>query len=428
MKKLAIVLMVMGSLLSKGQNHNRWCGHDAIINDLKSDEVRYKNFIEGRKLQFEIAKNSPARKSAGEVYVIPVVFHVIYWDSSDSVSAAQLQDGLDVLNRDFRRQNPDTVNTRPIFKHLGADVGVEFRLATKDPVGNPTSGIRYIKNNITLRASASVRTIDRWPHERYFNIWVVRRIDDSSNEPGVTTLGYSFIPFPGQTGDYDGMVIRHDQVGRIGTARNSGQGGRTMVHEAGHYLGLSHTFEGGCDTIYWNGGDQIDDTPPVAAPNFSCDFSINSCHADTLNDLPDMVENYMDYAPGTCMNIFTQGQKNVMLASFQNPNLRALLVSESNLDRTGVLGTDEYNEATVGLYPNPTSEHFIIESEKSLMGVEISLLDIRGKQVNQWLVQANTNRFVVDLENDLVGKGVYLVSLKNLYDNKQPVVRKLLIQ
>ena len=427
MKRIAIALFLLSGLMANAQHTNTRCGHDDVIDELKADPVMYQKYLEGIDSRRALAKEMPAKKSSGQIYTIPVVYHVIYWDSSDSISTQQLQDGIDVLNRDFRRLNPDTINTRDIFKHLGADVGVEFKLATKDPQGNPTTGIRYIKDNITLRASASVRTIDRWPHERYFNIWVVRSIDDTGNEPGITTLGYSFIPFAGQTGDYDGMVIRHDQVGRKGTAAMSGQNGRTMVHEAGHYLGLSHTFEGGCDSIYWTDGDGIDDTPPVAAPNYACDKTINSCHTDTLNDLPDMVENYMDYAPGTCMNLFTTGQKDLMMVTFSNPNLRALLVSEENLERTGVLGVKELSASTFGLYPNPNNGKFTISADQSLEGAMVSITDLSGKMVESKVVLDNVQQIDLDFEGSKLLKGIYLVRISGEgFENTK--AQKLIIQ
>ena len=427
MKRIVVAVMLLLGLMANAQHANTRCGHDDVIEELKANPVMYQKYLDGIDFRTQLAKEQPAKKSGGKVYTIPVIYHVIYWESSDSISAEQLQDGIDVLNRDFRRNNPDTINTRPIFKHLGADVEVEFKLATKDPQGNPTTGIRYIKDNMTLRASASVRVIDRWPHERYFNIWVVRRIDDTGNEPGVTTLGYSFIPFPGQTGDYDGMVIRHDQVGRIGTAAHSGQNGRTMVHEAGHYLGLSHTFEGGCDSIYWNEGDGIDDTPPVAAPNFACDKTINSCHTDTLNDLPDMVENYMDYAPGTCMNLFTIGQKELMMVTFSNPNLRALLVSDENMERTGVLGTKELPVSSFGLYPNPNNGRFTISASQSLEGATVTVSDISGREVQTKVIHENVQQVNINLQGAELPKGIYLVRL-NGQGFEQSKAQKLIVK
>lgn len=71
-----------------------------------------------------------------------------------------------------------------------------------------------------------------------------------------------------------------------------------MTHEVGHYLGLYHTFQGGCAAP----GDEVDDTPFAAAPNYGCS-------ANTSCGTPDMIQNYMDYTDDTCMDTFTAGQK-----------------------------------------------------------------------------------------------------------------------
>ena len=75
------------------------------------------------------------------VIKIPVVFHVVYKNAAQNIPDSNIISQLQVLNECFRRQNPNYVNTRPIFDTLGADIEVEFCLANKDPQGNPTTGI-----------------------------------------------------------------------------------------------------------------------------------------------------------------------------------------------------------------------------------------------------------------------------------------------
>src|SRR6185436_13006396 len=86
--------------------------------------------------------------------------------------------------------------------------------------------------------------------------------------------------------------------------------GRTLTHEMGHYLGLRHIwgdelFEDNCSL-----DDGIDDTPNCGSGDqYSCDYEANTCESSLPDDMPDMLENYMDYTKDHCYNMFTQDQK-----------------------------------------------------------------------------------------------------------------------
>ena len=347
-------LLFLFALCSLSAQQRAHCGSDEVQLELSSSLPQtpepasqvHDVVVDNRMLQ---------QKTGAVLHYIPVVFHVLWTDEEDNISREQILDGLRVLNEDYRRLNADASQTRAMFQAVAADAEIEFRLANKDPNGNCHSGIIRKQSPLSANPGNSSNSVKvnsngqgspSWDNNKYLNIWVVREVE-TQNSPSGTVLGYAYRPagfancstcVSSQPPTYDGVILRHDQVGTIGTASAgslpNATGGRTLTHEVGHYLNLHHPFSRSTNPSCSNAnGDNIGDTPLALSANYGCNTSTNSCSNETP-DLPDMIENHMDYAD--CPNTFTQGQKTEMKRVLGLSTWRGDVSSGANLNATGI--------------------------------------------------------------------------------------------
>jgi Pregnancy-associated plasma protein-A len=251
-----------------------------------------------------------AMRVTATLVTLQVVVHIVHRTAEEDITDAQVRSQIDVLNRDYRAKNTDRRKVPPVWKGLVLDANIEFALASKDPDGEPTSGITRTATTVSaFGADDSVKDkqtggVEPWPTDRYLNIWVCNL--------GGGLLGYA--QFPGGPANTDGVVVLYSAFGTRRGAQPPFHKGRTATHEVGHFLGLRHIWG---DMNDCTGNDFVADTPPARQANTG---KPNFPHV-TCNNGPngDMFMNYMDYVDDEAMFMFTAGQVARMNATLAGP-------------------------------------------------------------------------------------------------------------
>ena len=403
MKKIyTCAILVLSISIGAFSQQSERCGHVRFMADMEQKHPGYSEYRKQLDEQIARVAREGVQREDGEIYRIPVVFHVVYRNDEQNVPDEKLFEQIDILNRDYGRLNEDTVNTRQEFLPVAASTGIEFYLAQWDPEGNPTNGITRTETStnsfwlsMTDMKSTADGGKDAWDVNQYLNIWVCNMAIPILNTPFI--LGFATPPngapnWPDGSGaeqpQYDGVVLHYEVVGSIDNPDQtfaSISKGRTATHEVGHYLGLRHIWgDGDCTQ-----DDGLSDTPEAAeAQQQTCDYTSNTCQ-DATNDLPDQIENYMDYTDENCMNMFTQQQTAAM--RYVVENFRAgLLLSSSTAG----------NEIEkIRIYPNPTNGLLHVKLEKQHDSNSFSVYSADGRKIMDVL----SNESSVDVSNLLPG-------------------------
>ncbi len=210
---------------------------------------------------FEVAKRGPAATTPTSV---AVAFHVIHAGSTGYVPTAWIDAQIRVLNSAFASEN------------------VSFF----------TSSVDYTDNSRWFNLDRSERTVKKALYK------------DPATTLNIYTgdtqyLGWSYFPWSlsSKNAYLDGVVLLWASLpGGPLAPYNEGD---TATHEVGHYFGLYHTFQGGC-----NDGDQIGDTPAERDAAFGCPVGRDTCTSPGQ----DPIYNFMDYTDDACMYEFTPNQ------------------------------------------------------------------------------------------------------------------------
>ncbi|PCJ88777.1 MAG: hypothetical protein COA57_02900 [Flavobacteriales bacterium] len=259
-------------------------------------------------------------------YVIPVVFHILHDNGGENLTEETIKDAIKQLNIDFQLRNEDTADVVADFIPILGNSEIEFRLAQKDPNGNATDGMIRYETQETYSAGDNIKPGKQWPRSMYLNIYTAINIGGAA--------GYTYLPGSTSSGN-DAILVLYNYVGL---------NKRTLTHEIGHWLNLSHCWGGTNDPALasnCNSDDNVGDTPNTIGWQV-CNLGGESCGS------LDNVQNYMEYS--FCSNMFTKGQATRMQAAINSSTgSRSNLWKSSNLIATGVndLELAEFSSSTI---------------------------------------------------------------------------------
>jgi len=305
---------------------------------------------------------------------IPIAFHVIYKETTVNgtlvrtgyVSATRIANQIKALNAAY------------------AVCGITFTLRSIDRVKNNTWFAMSMGSQAEQIAKAAL-AVDPG---HVLNIYTAG--------PTNNVLGWAYFPWSYvETHVMHGLVLLHSTL--PGGSAKPYNLGDTATHELGHYLGLFHTFQGGCKAP----GDYVSDTFDEATPAYGCPRLRDTCPTPGL----DPVWNFMDYTDDACMTGFTSGQ---------SARLRwALSTYKRGLTSAVMLLATSPGPTTVAAAPNPFNPTTVLSFRlEEPLHVSLRIYDVAGREVTTLVDEeraAGEHRVV--FEGRWLAGGVYFAVL-----------------
>jgi hypothetical protein len=247
-------------------------GHGADTRDISVAEQKAIEARTAQLLKAKAARGIAVPKGALAAATVPVYIHVMRDAAGNGdVTDTQISQQIAVLNKTFAGQESSQA----------ANTGFTFTLAGVDRYNNT----QWHQD----KQSSTYRKKTRLGGKNALNIWLL-----DFSYLGIATFPWDYARQPG----IDGIRVQYTSLpGGSATNYNLGE---TATHEAGHWFGLYHTFQGGCTST----NDEVADTPAQSSSTNGCPTGRDSCSLPGL----DPIHNYMDYSYDSCYNQFTPGQ------------------------------------------------------------------------------------------------------------------------
>jgi hypothetical protein len=249
-----------------------------------------------------------AERAPGTV-TVPVAFHVICKGSATTVAGCspgqegylteeQLGRQIDVMNAGYSGADTFSGASHPNVTAAGvntANTPFRFSLAGVDY----TTSDAWFSAGPGSNAEKSMKQALRVGGATTLNFYTT----DGAGYLGWATFPSSYASRPSDDGIvclWSSLPLSPEEGGLV--PYNLGD---TATHEAGHWLGLYHTFQGGCG----GSGDSVGDTEPEQSSAFGCPHGRDTCKAGGKKaGGVDPIYNFMDYTTDACMFQFTAGQ------------------------------------------------------------------------------------------------------------------------